>query len=178
MTARQWMLTLLTFQISRKCLPGCPIFNFCPFFHKLGSNRIHCVYLYASKFDIKHFFLCQMLMSTYMFWFCFAISSIQPVISTHVRAFDLRMLSGFSSRYPVGYNPDNRTRPNYKTLPDLRTPDMWAGESACSPMLKPRPKWEPPVGYDPEKRKLAFVNLRTPKTDQVLETIHFQIQSK
>ena len=113
-------------------------------------------------------------MSSHVFWFCFVISTIQPVISSSLRAFDIRMLSGSFSRYPVGYNPDNRTRPNYKPLPDLRTPDMWAGESACSPMLKKRPKWEPPVGYDPKRRKLAFVDLRTPKTDEVLETINFE----
>lgn len=114
-----------------------------------------------------------MLTSHPMFWVCFVLCSVVCVSSTKMSAFNLGMLAE-SSRYPVGYNPDNRTRPNYKPLPDLRTPDMWAGESACSPMLQPRPKWEPPVGYDPKKRKLAFVDLRTPKTDEVLETINFE----
>ena len=112
-----------------------------------------------------------------MLWLCFILSSITAILASNVRAFSLSMLSGPSPRYPVGYNPDNRTRPNYKPLPDLSTPEAWAGESACSPMSQgrqPKRKWEPPVGYDPKTRKMAFVELRAPKTDEVLETINFE----
>ena len=76
-------------------------------------------------------------------------------------AFDMSMLS---ARYPVGYDPDNRVRPNYMPLCQL---------PACERVntLQAKPKWEPPVGYDPKKRKLA---LRAPITEQELETIHFE----
>ena len=80
------------------------------------------------------------------------------------------MLSG---RYPVGYDPDNRTRP--QAVQSLKRPqrtDSPNNMPLCMPVceLKPKPKWEPPIGYDPKNRKL---HLRALVKDEVLETINF-----
>lgn len=90
-----------------------------------------------------------------------------------------------SRRYPVGYNPDNRTRPNYggdcrQSCDDLQS------DQVCSPMkLKPkpiRPGWVPPVGYNPaeRKRKLRMPLSRTDSSKENMdapsstETIDFE----
>ena len=50
--------------------------------------------------------------------------------------------SAFSGvRYPVGYNPDLRLRPNYYPNTPLKP-------------LEVRKKWTPPLGYDPESWRL------------------------
>ena len=87
---------------------------------------------------------------------------ISSLILCCATAFDMSMLS---ARYPVGYDPDNRVRPNH--MP----PCMPACDLKPTSDLKAKPKWKPPVGYDPKKRKLA---LRAPITGQELETIHFE----
>lgn len=82
-------------------------------------------------------------------------------------------------RYPVGYNPDNRTRPNYHNYPvELLLPDSPAmpefldrcSENTCSPMeLKARPKWVPPEAYNPKRRRSSGTAFQTPplqRTDE------------
>ena len=77
-----------------------------------------------------------------------------------VSCLSFSMLCNIFARYPVGYNPDNRTRPNYRPVPELRP-----YEPECSPFelthdkkRGPDKKWQPPCGYDPKKRpKLAFL---------------------
>ena len=97
-----------------------------------------------------------MYFSTLILW-----CALPSLILGGALAFDMSMLS---ARYPVGYDPENRVRPNYMPLCEL--PACGRAET-----LKARPKWEPPVGYNPKKRKLA---LRAPTTEQELETIHFE----
>ena len=61
--------------------------------------------------------------------------------------------SAFSGmRYPVGYNPDLRLRPNYYPNTPLKP-------------VKVRKKWTPPLGYDPESWRL-----RNTKDDEDLYT--------
>jgi len=61
--------------------------------------------------------------------------------------------SAFSGvRYPVGYNPDLRLRPNYYPNTPLKP-------------LEVRKKWTPPLGYDPESWRL-----RNTKDDEDLYT--------
>ena len=61
--------------------------------------------------------------------------------------------SAFSGvRYPVGYNPDLRLRPNYYPNTPLKS-------------LEVRKKWTPPLGYDPESWRL-----RNTKDDEDLYT--------
>jgi len=88
-----------------------------------------------------------------------------------------------SRRYPVGYNPDNRTRPNYRGDSCESRYDPFAPEEACSPMkLKPkplRPAWVPPEGYNPAKRKLRMPLSRTDLSEgddvgSATETIDFE----
>ena len=73
-------------------------------------------------------------------------------------------------RYPVGYNPDNRTRPNYYPA-ELLLPDAPAmpeflnrcSENTCAPMeLKERPKWVPPEAYNPKRRRSSGTAFQTP----------------
>ena len=80
-------------------------------------------------------------------------------------------------RYPVGYNPDNRTRPNYYPA-ELLLPDAPAmpeflnrcSENTCAPMeLKERPKWVPPEAYNPKRRRSSGTAFQTPplqRTDE------------
>ena len=57
-------------------------------------------------------------------------------------------------RYPVGYDPDDRTRPSLRTArqhcacPSLPTP--LPHDAGPRPDAQP---WKPPVGYDPLKRR-------------------------
>ena len=83
-------------------------------------------------------------------------------------------------RYPVGYNPDNRTRPNYYPA-ELLLPDALAmpefldrcsqhTENTCAPMgLNERPKWVPPEAYNPKRRRSTGTAFQTPplqRTDE------------
>ena len=83
-------------------------------------------------------------------------------------------------RYPVGYNPDNRTRPNYYPA-ELLLPDAPAmpefldrcsqhTENTCAPMgLNERPKWVPPEAYNPKRRRSTGTAFQTPplqRTDE------------
>ena len=89
-----------------------------------------------------------------------------------------------SRRYPVGYNPDNRTRPNYGGDSCPSRNDQMEADHACSPMkLKPkplRPAWVPPEGYNPAKRKLRMPLTRTDSSVEgedvgsATETIDFE----
>ena len=95
-----------------------------------------------------------------------------------VSCLSFSMLCNIFARYPVGYNPDNRTRPNYRPVPELRP-----YETECSPFelthdkndkkRGPDKKWQPPCGYDPKKRpKLAFLpqsNEADPDPDHTLK---------
>lgn len=66
--------------------------------------------------------------------------------------------SAFSGvRYPVGYNPDLRLRPNYYPNAPLQSPQL--------KHLEVRKKWTPPLGYDPESWRL-----RNTKDDEDLYT--------
>lgn len=148
---------------------------------------------------IKHFGGVDAILTAHpLFWVCFVINSITPIsaafgsinrsramgVSNSIfsrqkglfnrKKAKLCMVSNPSWRYPVGYHPDRRTRPQYKSAP--------IEDDSFNPMLEPKPRWEPPVGYDPKNRdenqkKSRYVDLRsgsTPRTDQVLETIDFE----
>ena len=53
----------------------------------------------------------------------------------------LRCFSSPTPRYPIGYDPDNRSRPQYHPV-ELLYPS------------NPKPaKWHPPKGYDPLERR-------------------------
>ena len=66
-----------------------------------------------------------------------------------------------NNRYPVGYNPDLRTRPNYYSTKAI---DENEGNNYIEKLetdnqnetleLRPRPIWKPPVGYDPKSRNI------------------------
>ena len=92
------------------------------------------------------------------------------VSSVSSTAFDLRMLSKYP-RYPVGYNPDDRRRPNYQPLSDSRRSHSQTSTTDSQTSTSRVRTWNPPVGYDPQKRKLA---LSTPNSDKVLDTINFE----
>ena len=86
----------------------------------------------------------------------------------------------YGLRYPVGYNPDNRTRPNYYPtellIPDKSdTPEMpenfnRCSDNTCAPMeLKERPRWVPPEAYNPKRRRstgTAFQTSPLQRTDE------------
>ena len=77
-----------------------------------------------------------------------------------------------NNRYPVGYNPDLRTRPNYYSTKSL---DRNEGNDYIGNLendnqnetleLKPRPVWKPPVGYDPKSRKMQNFKAGTDNLD-------------
>jgi len=89
----------------------------------------------------------------------------------------LKPVLSFSSwhihnRYPVGYNPDLRTRPNYypSGLSDVNEESDCVEKVKNIPQnetleLKPRPVWKPPVGYDPKSRRLQNVKPGTENLD-------------
>ena len=67
------------------------------------------------------------------------------------------------NRYPVGYNPDDRTRPVYFPSTELQHKPTW-------PPLR-KTKWEPPEGYVPTKE---FANRDHAHRDTCLEKAKWQ----
>lgn len=139
-----------------------------------GTEVVLAIDCKTLLFSIQYNIANSMFFSTLILWGALPSlilgGALPSLILCKATAFDMSMLS---ARYPVGYDPDNRVRPNYMPLCELGNTAFkhmpLCEQHACG--LKQRPKWEPPVGYDPRKRKLA---LRSPTTELELETIHFE----
>lgn len=66
-----------------------------------------------------------------------------------------------NNRYPVGYNPDLRTRPDYyssRAIDENKINNYITkienNNQNETLELKQRPVWKPPVGYDPKSRNM------------------------
>ena len=58
-------------------------------------------------------------------------------------------------RYPVGYDPDDRTRPSLRCARQHCSCPLLPRRHDAPPTLDPEPQapWTPPVGYDPSARR-------------------------
>lgn len=98
--------------------------------------------------------------------FCASTLHLRPVAA-------LWCFSSPTPRYPIGYDPDNRSRPQYHPV-ELLYP---SNPSNPTHSFHTPAKWHPPKGYDPlERRKRAKENSENAqsveKLRQTLQGLH------
>ena len=82
----------------------------------------------------------------------FAVDSYTP--PTIPSATALRAASQSSGRYPVGYDPDNRSRPAnmFQASDILNTKPPYPPTGTATRWEEKAKRWTPPVGYHPRRR--------------------------